>query len=119
MRTAAADERRSPNGDCRLLKGIAQGDHAEVFRAGHRDRPGQLVAFKRPLAAPFARDRMIREIEVQRLFDHPHIMPILDAAYDRSWLVMPLAQGNLDELWRSGMLGGDAEAPAESGSSRD
>ena len=45
---------------------------------------------------------MVREVEVQRLFDHPNIMPILDAADDRSWFVMPLAQGNIEELWSSG-----------------
>ena len=35
-------------------------------------------------------------------------MPILDAADDRSWFVMPLAQGNLEELWSSGRLGSNA-----------
>lgn len=36
-------------------------------------------------------------------------MPILDAAEDSSWFVMPLALGNLEELWGGGTLGGDAE----------
>ena len=111
VRTTAVDTpagRRSPNGAYRLLKGIARGGYAEVFRAEHRERAGQLVAFKRPLAVPFAQERMIREIDVQRLFRHPHIMPILERhAADRSWFVMPLAQGNLEELWSKGMLGGD------------
>jgi len=55
---------------------------------------------------------MVREIDVQRLFRHPHIMPILDAADDWSWFVMPLAQDSLDELWRKGQLGGDASLVA-------
>ena len=113
--TTAADTRAgrtSPNGGYRLLKSIARGGYAEVFRAEHRERPGQLVAFKRPLAVPFAQERMAREIDVQRLFRHPHIMPILDAADDWSWFVMPLAQGNLDELWSKGVLGSDAELVA-------
>ena len=110
-RTMVADERagrRSPNGDYRLLKSIARGGYAEVWRAEHRARPGQLVAFKRPLDVPYARERMVREVAVQCLFDHPHIMQILDAAYDGSWFVMPLAQGNLEELWSSGRLGSNA-----------
>ncbi len=113
--TTAADTRagrRSPNGGYRLLKSIARGGYAEVFRAEHRERPGQLVAFKRPLAVPFAQERMARQIDVQRLFRHPHIMPILDAADDWSWFVMPLAQGDLDELWSKCVLGSDAELVA-------
>jgi eukaryotic-like serine/threonine-protein kinase len=111
VRTTAADERagrKSPNGGYRRLKSIAQGGYAQVFRAEHRERPGQLVAFKRPLGTQLAQNRMAREIDVQRRFDHPHIMPILDAADDGSWFVMPLAQGNLDDLWGKGQLGGDA-----------
>jgi serine/threonine protein kinase len=116
VRPAAVDERaggRSRNGDYRLLKSIARGGYAEVFLAEHRDRPGQLVAFKRPLEMPLARDRMVREIAVQRLFLYPHIMPIMDAADDCSWFVMPLAQGNLEELGGKGQLGGDAELVAK------
>jgi serine/threonine protein kinase len=39
---------------------------------------------------------MLREIEVQRQFRHPHIMRILDAAEDEDdpWFVMPVARGN-------------------------
>jgi serine/threonine protein kinase len=39
-------------------------------------------------------------------------MPILDAADDWSWFVMPLAQDNLDELRRKGQLVGDASLVA-------
>ena len=115
MSKTAADTnavRTSSNGGYRLLKTIARGGYAEVFRAEHRERPGELVAFKRPLAVPFAQERMAREIDVQRHFRHLHIMPILDAASDCSWFVMPLAQGNLDELWSKGVLGSNAEPVA-------
>jgi serine/threonine protein kinase len=112
VKITAADEgseRKPKNGGYRLGKTIALGGYAEVFRAEHRERPGQLVAFKRPRSnVPLARERMAREIEVQRLFEHPHIMPILDAAEDGSWFVMPLAQGNLEGLWKSGVLGSNA-----------
>jgi serine/threonine-protein kinase len=39
-------------------------------------------------------------------------MPILDAADDRSWFVMPLALGNLEDLWSKATLGNDAEVVA-------
>ena len=90
----------------RLLKSIARGGYAEVFRAEHRDRPGQFVAFKRRCSnVPLARERMAREIEVQRRFTHSHIMPILDADEDRLWFVMPIARGNLEDHLDSGVLG--------------
>jgi serine/threonine protein kinase len=101
--------RRLPNGNYRLLKNIGRGGYAEVFLAEHRERPGEFVAFKRPLAVPYARERMAREIEVQRTFDNPHVMPILDAAEDGSWFVMPVAEGNLEDLWSSGKLGRDPD----------
>jgi serine/threonine-protein kinase len=55
---------------------------------------------------------MAREIEVQRLLSNRRVMPILDAAEDRSWFVMPLATGNLEDLWDSGMLESNAELVA-------
>src|SRR5688500_9646435 len=85
-----------PRSPYRLLKAIGRGGYAAVFRAEHRDRPGQHVAFKRPRDLPLAAERMAREIQVQRTFDHPHVMPIIDAADDGSWMVMPLAEGNLE-----------------------
>lgn len=92
----------------RLLTAIGRGGYAEVWKAEHRERPGEFVAVKRPLLVPFARQRMAREIEVQRQFSHPNVMPIVDAASDGSWFVMPLAEGNLEELWKSGRLGNEA-----------
>lgn len=62
--------RRSRNGGYQLLKSIALGGYAEVFRAQDRDRPGQIVAFKRPRSVPLAAERMAREIDVQRRFQH-------------------------------------------------
>jgi serine/threonine protein kinase len=93
----------------RLLKSTGRGGYAEVFRAAARDDPGNVVAFKRPHDFDEARERMAREIRVQRGLDHPNIMPILDADEDGTWFVMPLAEGNLEDLWESGRLGTDAE----------
>jgi serine/threonine protein kinase len=39
---------------------------------------------------------MRREVEAARAFPHPNVMPVLDAASDFSWFVMPLASANLD-----------------------
>jgi serine/threonine protein kinase len=94
----------------RLLGSLGRGGYAEVFRAEIRDRPGAVVAFKRPLpGVELAQERMAREISVQRSLDHENIMPILDSAEDSSWFVMPLADGNLEDLRTSWDLGGDIE----------
>jgi serine/threonine protein kinase len=79
----------------RLLGTLGRGGYAEVFKAEVRDEPGTVVAFKQPLDVEMARERMEREIRVQRALVHENIMPILDAADDSAWFVMPLAQGNL------------------------
>lgn len=93
----------------RLLKSIGRGGYAEVFRAvaraGHKD----IVALKKPHEFDEAYERMAREIRVQQGLQHPNIMPIIDAAEDGSWFVMPLAVGNLEYLWESGRLGTDPE----------
>jgi eukaryotic-like serine/threonine-protein kinase len=116
VRAATADQHpghQPPNGGYHLLSSIAHGGFARVYRAEHPARPGQLVAFKRPLQEePLALERMVREVQVQRQFHDAHIMPVLDAADDCSWFVMPLADGNLEGLWESGALGSDAEAVA-------
>lgn len=93
----------------RLLKSIGRGGYAEVFRATSRGDSADVVAFKRPHDFDEARERMAREIQVQRGLDHQNIMPIVDAAHDGSWFVMPLAEGNLEDLWAAGRLGTDAE----------
>ncbi len=98
------------NGGYRLLKSIGRGGFAEVWRAEHKDRPGELVALKRPRRSEIARARLRREVDVQRNLDHPHVMPVLAGGDD--FLVMPLAEGNLEELWTAGMLGDDAEMVA-------
>jgi serine/threonine protein kinase len=97
----------------RLGKNIGHGGFADVFEADARDEPGVVVAYKR--ARPdvqLAPERLAREIDVQRRLDHPNVMPVILAADDRTWFVMPLALGNLKQLWESGQLGDDAEALA-------
>ncbi len=93
----------------RLLKSIGRGGYAEVFRAAARGDPTAVVAFKRPHDFDEARERMAREIRVQRGLDHQNIMPIVAAPDDGSWFVMPLAEGNLEDLWAACRLGADAE----------
>ncbi len=96
----------------RMLRSIDSGGYAEVFRAVARDGDGTEVALKRPHDFDEARERMEREIRVQRRLDHPNIMPIIDADDDNSWFVMPLAEGNLEDLLASGRLGADRQAIA-------
>ena len=68
----------SVNGNYRLLSSLGLGGYAEVFQAEHRERPGEIVAFKRPRLVALAAERMAREIDVQRRFTHPNVMPILE-----------------------------------------
>ncbi|MGY0466568.1 protein kinase domain-containing protein [Kitasatospora sp. cg17-2] len=79
---------------------IGFGGQGEVARATHKPT-GMEVAFKRRtsnLPGPVA--RMVREIEIgQRLGAHPHVMPVLDAAPDAAWFVMPLAEATAEERW--------------------
>jgi serine/threonine protein kinase len=102
----------------RLLRAVGRGGFAEVFEAERRDQSGGRVALKRPLDVPLAAERMVREIEVQSQLVHRNIMPIQDAAQDHSWFVMPLAEGNLEDLWEAGVLGTDAQAIATDPGSR-
>jgi serine/threonine protein kinase len=76
---------------------LGEGGFAQVFKAEPRDRPGGAVALKRARPGNVAEARLQREIDVQSRFDHPHIMPILDADPQGAWFVMPLAEGNLEQ----------------------
>ncbi|MFN8628848.1 MAG: serine/threonine-protein kinase [Chloroflexota bacterium] len=94
-----------------LLRSIGEGGYAEVFRARRREAGGpDPVAFKRAKDFEDAVLRMAREIDVLRQLDHPNVMPILEASPNGDWFVMPLADGNLYDLWSGGGLGADAEA---------
>lgn len=95
-----------------LGEALGEGGYSEVFRASPRAAEGPVVALKRAKRNADALARMAREIEVLRQIDHPHVMPLLDAAADASWFVMPLAQGNLDDLVTQSGLGGDREGTA-------
>lgn len=97
----------------RLDKNIGHGGFADVFEAQARVEPGVVVAFKRArLDVQLAPERLAREIDVQQRLDHPNVMPVIRAADDRTWFVMPLALGNLKALWEAGRLSDDAEALA-------
>jgi serine/threonine protein kinase len=87
------NEGRPRRNEYKLLNLLGEGGYAQVWRAERGDSPGSFVAYKHPKQVPLARERMAREIEVQRLLDHPHVMPIVDAADNGSWFAMPLAEG--------------------------
>lgn len=84
-----------------------RGGQADVFQAIRRDDDA-IVAFKR-LKSPYgkAKQRMRREISVQSSLASPHVMPILDAAADATWLVMPWADGSMRDVntWDQKMVG--------------
>ena len=86
---------------------IGSGGQADVFRASHKPS-GLIVAFKR-LRANRLDDiaRMRREIEVGGTISSPHIMPVLDAATDSVWFVMPFAPESLET--GRGFVAGDVE----------
>jgi serine/threonine protein kinase len=96
----------------RRLRRVGRGGFADVFEAERRDQSGDRVALKVPRNVPLAAERLAREINVQSNLVHRNVMPILDAAEDGSWFVMPLAEGNLEDLWEAGALGSDPEALA-------
>lgn len=98
--------------DYDLVRELGRGGFARVFEA--RDPEGQSVALKRALPVPTANKRLAREIEIQASISNPHVMPILDAGEDEEgmWYTMPIAQGNLVNMWLGGKLGPDATAVA-------
>lgn len=92
-----------------VLDELGQGGMAIVYR-GRPWAGGSEIALKRPRPiAPQGNERMKREITVLSSIDHPHIMPVVDSfTGEDCWYAMPIAQGNLRELWESGWLGSDA-----------
>ncbi len=76
---------------------VGEGGFAEVWEARRR-ADGQIVAFKQANKRPEALARLKREIEVQGMLAHPHVMPIWDVDPDLRWYTMPLALGNLEKL---------------------
>ena len=53
--------------------------------------------------------RSARSLSSLRQLDHPNVMPLLDASEGGDWFVMPLATGNLYDLWKTGNASVDAE----------
>jgi len=90
-------------GDKRHYRQAAErvfGGQGEVARATHKPT-GVEVAFKRRTSdLPDAVARMTREIELgRRLGGHPHVMPVLDAAADHRWFIMPFAEATAEDRW--------------------
>ncbi|MGX4733255.1 protein kinase domain-containing protein [Kitasatospora griseola] len=77
---------------------IGKGGQGEVRSATHKPT-GVKVAFKRRGSdMPDAVARMTREIHIgRRLGDHPHVMPVLDAATDHRWFIMPFAEATAED----------------------
>jgi serine/threonine protein kinase len=77
---------------------LGRGGYAEVFPAVSR-ATGECVALKRVLDGdPDKLHRIAREIRFLSQLDHPHIMPLLDHAEDKSWYTMPVAEQVLAAL---------------------
>ncbi|MEW2176641.1 protein kinase [Streptomyces sp. NPDC005406] len=79
---------------------IGAGGQGEVILAAHKPT-GVEVAYKRRTSnLPDAVARMTREIDLgRRLGGHPHVMPVLDAAPDHRWFIMPLAEATAEDRW--------------------
>ncbi|WP_437893324.1 protein kinase domain-containing protein [Sorangium sp. So ce124] len=73
---------------------IGRGGCATVYRAVYKPA-AQIVAFKESFADDYARRRMAREIKIQGILKHAHVMPVLDADSKGKWFTMPLADGDL------------------------
>jgi len=76
---------------------LGRGGNARILRGRDR-RDGRLVAVKtlRPeIARAIGPDRFLREIDIARGLDHPHIVPLLDSDESAGilWYAMPLIEG--------------------------
>lgn len=84
----------------RLGDSLGIGGQAEVFLAEHRTT-GEQYALKRLSRVHVddfeSRQRMRREIEGQKLLNHPHVMPIYDHDPDYTWFTMPVADHSLEQ----------------------
>ncbi|MET7701072.1 protein kinase [Streptomyces sp. NPDC005485] len=79
---------------------VPDGGQADVFQARHK--PTGTIAALKKLHQKYPPERQVarmrREIEIgQLLSGHPHAMPILDFAADRTWFVMPWAQATAED----------------------
>jgi serine/threonine protein kinase len=82
---------------------LGHGGYGTVYRAFHK-RTGQMVALKLARDGRIPARRLSHEIDVQRNFDHPHIMPMLDLDPKKRWFTMPIAKRNLAQAMKDGSL---------------
>lgn len=76
-----------------------EGGQGDVFRGVHKGTGTEIALKKLRSRSSEAVARMRREIEVgSALRTSPNVMPVLDAAADHTWFVMPLAEGNAQEF---------------------
>ena len=79
---------------------LGEGGMAVVWRS--RDASGRPCALKK-LRPELERDEALRlrfaaECEALAAIDHPRVIPVLDRDSEGRWLLMPLMEGNLEEL---------------------
>lgn len=89
-----------PFGDYELFERRGQGGQGQVHAARHT-RTGAYVALKfTNLESPEQHEALAREARIAAQFDHPHLVRILDHAFDHApFVVMELVEGeSLDRL---------------------
>jgi eukaryotic-like serine/threonine-protein kinase len=83
-------------------KPLGTGGYATVWPGEHRET-GQPAAIKRPKEDSESLARFKREVEVQSLLDHPHVMPIIEHSLKPPWLAMPIATRSLTRAIERGV----------------
>lgn len=93
-------------GEYRIIKLLGEGGMGEVFEAEDTQllRRVALKVLKTNLAdRSKARERFLREARAVARIQHEHIVPIYQVGEDagRTYLVMPLLEGNTLDVWRA------------------
>jgi serine/threonine-protein kinase len=93
-----------------LLDELGRGGMATVYRAQdlRRDHCVALKILHAEVAAAVGRERFLREIEIVKRLNHPHILPLLDSGEAGAFLyyAMPCVEGESlqDRIAREGQL---------------
>lgn len=102
-------------GNYRIVRKIAEGGFGEVYEA--MALSGRHVAIKLPLINDErATDDFLRELDIVRDLDHPHVVPILDAEWINGLptIAYPLGEGSVAErIDEGGLWPSEAQAFSE------